>query len=321
MRKCLNLIVLLLLCGEGFVLWIQKFLSIKIWLFFSDLLQVSGDEWPYNIVIFISEIVYSNAKKKTKPRAFPSDKYKHQNCFLHAQNTVSTDSENQIFQLPCSRILPTPKKVILLNRVHLFYCAVTFNIPPDMSALDNIQPIEAINYFVEMEVERHLEKLRQAAAKEQSKKEDDKKNTVLVLPKIRRLVIKLKPFESCLRTVSACVVAYWHVWNEIIWMIELLLGCGETCFPRIHWYHRVPVMFIWNQQEGCYRLQVMISLLPLRIFIRYNKVCLITRHLFIGCIWDLCLHEVCLPGYYMDSISPTFTRKKYNAKKHFCFLW
>eukprot|EP00057_Strongylocentrotus_purpuratus_P009425 XP_011663899.1 PREDICTED: uncharacterized protein LOC581299 isoform X4 [Strongylocentrotus purpuratus] len=62
---------------------------------------------------------------------------------------------------------------------------VTFNVPPDMSALDNIQPIEAINYFVEMEVERHLEKLKQAAAKEQSKKEDDKKNTVLVLPKIR----------------------------------------------------------------------------------------------------------------------------------------
>lgn len=79
-----------------------------------------------------------------------------------------------------------------------------------MSALDNIQPIEAINYFVEMEVERHLEKLRQAAAKEQSKKEDDKKNTVLVLPKIRRLVIKL--FESCLRTVSACVVAYCYMY-------------------------------------------------------------------------------------------------------------
>lgn len=80
-----------------------------------------------------------------------------------------------------------------------------------MSALDNIQPIEAINYFVEMEVERHLEKLKQAAAKEQSKKEDDKKNTVLVLPKIRRLVIELKLFESCLRTVSACAVAYCHV--------------------------------------------------------------------------------------------------------------
>ncbi|XP_041453812.1 WD repeat-containing protein 97-like isoform X10 [Lytechinus variegatus] len=62
---------------------------------------------------------------------------------------------------------------------------VTFNVPPDMSALDNIQPTEAINYFVEMEVERHLEKLKMAAAKEQRKKEDDKKNTVLVLPKIR----------------------------------------------------------------------------------------------------------------------------------------
>lgn len=62
---------------------------------------------------------------------------------------------------------------------------VTFSVLPDMSALDNIQPIEAINYFVEMEVERHLERLKMAAVKEQRKKEDEKKNTVLVLPKIR----------------------------------------------------------------------------------------------------------------------------------------
>ncbi|XP_071494014.1 uncharacterized protein [Diadema antillarum] len=62
---------------------------------------------------------------------------------------------------------------------------VTFNVPPDMSALDNIQPIEAINYFVEMEVERHLERLKMAAVKEQRQKEEEKKNTVLVLPKIR----------------------------------------------------------------------------------------------------------------------------------------
>ena len=75
--------------------------------------------------------------------------------------------------------------------------AVTFNVPPDMSALENIQPIEAINYFVELEVERHLERLKMAAVKEQRReKEEENKNTVLVLPKIRRLVLYLFSHNS-----------------------------------------------------------------------------------------------------------------------------
>ena len=66
-----------------------------------------------------------------------------------------------------------------------------------MSALENIQPIEAINYFVELEVERHLERLKMAAVKEQRReKEEEKKNTVLVLPKIRRLVLYLFSHNS-----------------------------------------------------------------------------------------------------------------------------
>ena len=68
--------------------------------------------------------------------------------------------------------------------------SVTFDMPPDPSTVENAQPMEAINYFVEMELEKYMERMRLAAAREQASKEeiDDKKNTVLVLPKIRRWV-------------------------------------------------------------------------------------------------------------------------------------
>ncbi|XP_038077425.1 WD repeat-containing protein 97-like isoform X3 [Patiria miniata] len=64
---------------------------------------------------------------------------------------------------------------------------VTFDMPPDLSTIENAQPMEGINYFVEMELERYMEKMRLAAAREQASKEvsEDRKNTVLVLPKIR----------------------------------------------------------------------------------------------------------------------------------------
>ncbi|XP_033626173.1 WD repeat-containing protein 97-like isoform X4 [Asterias rubens] len=65
---------------------------------------------------------------------------------------------------------------------------VTFDMPPDPSMVENAVPLEAINYFVEMEYEKYMERMRLAAAREQASKEEpeDKKNTVLVLPKIRR---------------------------------------------------------------------------------------------------------------------------------------
>ncbi|XP_022106675.1 WD repeat-containing protein 97-like isoform X2 [Acanthaster planci] len=64
---------------------------------------------------------------------------------------------------------------------------VTFDMPPDLSTVENAQPMEAINYFVEMELEKYMERMRLAAAREQANKEEpeDKRNTVLVLPKIR----------------------------------------------------------------------------------------------------------------------------------------
>ncbi|XP_071957525.1 WD repeat-containing protein 97-like isoform X2 [Antedon mediterranea] len=62
---------------------------------------------------------------------------------------------------------------------------VTFDMAPDGSAIDNIEPIEVINYFVEMEIEKQLEQLRQQQLAQAAQKTDDHKNTVLVLPKIR----------------------------------------------------------------------------------------------------------------------------------------
>ena len=68
-------------------------------------------------------------------------------------------------------------------------CPVTFDVAPDTTRIDYVQPMEAINYFVEMETEKHLERMRMAAEMEQTGQGDDAtRNTVLVLPKIRRLV-------------------------------------------------------------------------------------------------------------------------------------
>ena len=70
--------------------------------------------------------------------------------------------------------------------------------PPDPSMVENAVPLEAINYFVEMEYEKYMERMRLAAAREQASKEEpeDKKNTVLVLPKIRRWAgLSLHPLE------------------------------------------------------------------------------------------------------------------------------
>ncbi|PIK43043.1 hypothetical protein BSL78_20097 [Apostichopus japonicus] len=63
---------------------------------------------------------------------------------------------------------------------------VTFDVPPDASSIENATPIEAINYFVEMELERYLEKMRLAKAREQAAKDQaSEKNTIVVLPKIQ----------------------------------------------------------------------------------------------------------------------------------------
>ncbi len=73
------------------------------------------------------------------------------------------------------------------NHYLSYSCTVTFDVAPDTTHIDYVQPMEAINYFVEMETEKHLERMRMAAQMEQSGQGDDGiKNTVLVLPKIRR---------------------------------------------------------------------------------------------------------------------------------------
>lgn len=63
---------------------------------------------------------------------------------------------------------------------------MTFDVPPDASSIENATPIEAINYFVEMELERYLEKMRLAKAREEAAKDQaSEKNTIVVLPKIQ----------------------------------------------------------------------------------------------------------------------------------------
>ncbi|XP_071824021.1 uncharacterized protein [Apostichopus japonicus] len=63
---------------------------------------------------------------------------------------------------------------------------VTFDVPPDASSIENATPIEAINYFVEIELERYLEKMRLAKAREEAAKDQaSEKNTIVVLPKIQ----------------------------------------------------------------------------------------------------------------------------------------
>ncbi|XP_033117217.1 WD repeat-containing protein 97-like isoform X2 [Anneissia japonica] len=63
---------------------------------------------------------------------------------------------------------------------------VTFDMAPGDTAINSIEPIEVVNYFVEMELEKHLEQLRQQQyAAQAAQKTDGNKNTILVLPKIR----------------------------------------------------------------------------------------------------------------------------------------
>ena len=55
----------------------------------------------------------------------------------------------------------------------LFHFTVTFDMPPDLSTVEQAQPMEAINYFVEMEVEKQMERMRLAAAREKASKEEE----------------------------------------------------------------------------------------------------------------------------------------------------
>ncbi len=59
---------------------------------------------------------------------------------------------------------------------------MTFDHPPDASAIENATYIEAMNYFVEMTLERELDRLRGSGPP--PKEEEAVKNTVLVLPKL-----------------------------------------------------------------------------------------------------------------------------------------
>ena len=65
---------------------------------------------------------------------------------------------------------------------------------PDPAAVDNASYMDAINYFCEMEFERETERLRGnnnvPMKVEQKLTPEGEKNTVLVLPKIQRLVIQ-----------------------------------------------------------------------------------------------------------------------------------
>ena len=63
---------------------------------------------------------------------------------------------------------------------------MTFDVAPETTTIDYVQPMEAINYFVEMETEKYLQRMRMAAEMEAQGNDDVKKNTILVLPKIRR---------------------------------------------------------------------------------------------------------------------------------------
>jgi hypothetical protein len=65
---------------------------------------------------------------------------------------------------------------------------VTFDAPPDQSTIDNATYLEATNYFVEMELERELDKMRHGRDKKPIADGGATKNTVLVLPKLPRLV-------------------------------------------------------------------------------------------------------------------------------------
>ena len=63
-----------------------------------------------------------------------------------------------------------------------FVCStVTFDHPPDASAIEHATYIEAMNYFCEMQLEKELEKLRAGGP---PREEEAVKNTILVLPKL-----------------------------------------------------------------------------------------------------------------------------------------
>ena len=64
---------------------------------------------------------------------------------------------------------------------------MTFEHAPDTSAIESATYIEAMNYFCEMQLEKELDKLRGGV----TKVEEATKNTVLVLPKLPGLVVKL----------------------------------------------------------------------------------------------------------------------------------
>ncbi|XP_064640581.1 WD repeat-containing protein 97-like [Lineus longissimus] len=67
---------------------------------------------------------------------------------------------------------------------------VTFDQPPDQATIDNATYLEAINYFVEMELERELDKMRHGRDRKPTADDGATKNTVLVFPKL--------PSKQCL---------------------------------------------------------------------------------------------------------------------------
>ncbi|XP_066288526.1 WD repeat-containing protein 97-like isoform X2 [Branchiostoma lanceolatum] len=62
--------------------------------------------------------------------------------------------------------------------------SVTIDAPPDQSAIEHAQPIEAVNYFCELVREEELARMRKAQEKVPTPQPEGAKNTVLVLPHI-----------------------------------------------------------------------------------------------------------------------------------------
>ncbi|XP_078609393.1 uncharacterized protein LOC144880786 isoform X1 [Branchiostoma floridae x Branchiostoma japonicum] len=62
--------------------------------------------------------------------------------------------------------------------------SVTIDAPPDQSAIEHAQPIEAVNYFCELVREEELARMRKGQEKVPTPQPEGAKNTVLVLPHI-----------------------------------------------------------------------------------------------------------------------------------------
>ena len=108
--------------------------------------------------------------------------------------------------MPSDSLFFTRLQSFPLSSIHfLYYLAVSF-IPNEFvnDAAHNISPIDAINYFCEIQFEDQLKKAREAsvAPAEETAKSDRLRNTVVLLPKIDGFVFKIVHYTRKFRQMA-----------------------------------------------------------------------------------------------------------------------